>query len=193
MNAKIMTMALALLLAAPAVAGWKVVAPTRVTVAQSTLSVTPDAGWNRWTVKPIRNEERWSLDGPLLNRLSFYGGIAQDEPLARERNRKREPLPKFDRTMRATDIAELIERTVRITEEAPDFVTEAVEPATFAGQPGFRLRYRYTAGELVRRGEARGRIADGRLYMIVFTAPALHYFDAGLPRAAAIMDSARIG
>lgn len=175
-------LALALLCAAPAAAGWKVVDPARVAVAQSTLTVMPDAGWNRWTVKPIKKEERWSLDGPLLNRMSFYGGIAQGEPLA-----------KFDATMRVTDVAELLERTIRITENAPDFVTELVEPASFAGQPGFRLRYRYTSGELVRRGEARGRIVGGKLYMIAFNAPAVHYFDAGLPRATAIMDSARIG
>lgn len=186
-------LALALLCAVPAAAGWKVVDPARVAVAQSTLTVMPDAGWNRWTVKPIKKEERWSLDGPLLNRMSFYGGIAQGEPLAREAHKKRDPLPKFDATMRVTDVAELLERTIRITENAPDFVTELVEPAPFAGQPGFRLRYRYTSGELVRRGEARGRIVGGKLYMIAFNAPAVHYFDAGLPRATAIMDSARIG
>lgn len=193
MTAGRMIAAAALVMTVPAAAGWKTVAPARVVVAQSPMSVVPDEGWNRWTVKPIKKEERWSLDGPLLNRLSFYGGIAQGEPLAREANKKREPLPKFDATMRVTDVAELIERTIRVTENAPDYVTEAVAPAPFAGQSGFRVRYRYTSGELTRRGEARGRIVGGKLYMIAFTAPAVHYFDAGLPRATAIMDSATIG
>ena len=48
-------------------------------------------------------------------------------------------------------------------------------------------------GELVRRGEARGTVADGRLFLVNYSAPALYYFDTDLPRAAAIMDSARIG
>ncbi len=135
----------------------------------------------------------WSLDGPLLNRIVFLGGVADGQPIAREANRKREPLPHFAAAMRATDIAELVERTTRITEAAPDFTTEVVAPATFAGRPGFRLRYRYTVGELTRRGEARGAVIDGRLYLIAYSAPALHYFDTDLPRATAIMDSAQIG
>ena len=188
-----MIAALALLLATPATAKWKEVAPARTPVAASGLSVVADAGWNRWTRKPIKKEELWSLDGPLLNRIEFFGGIADSEPLAREVNKKREPLPKFGATMHAADVAELIERTLRVTEGAPDFITEAVEPANFSGQPGFRLRYRYTTGELIRCGEARGSIIGGKLYLINYSAPALHYFDTGLPRATAIMDSARIG
>ncbi len=185
--------ALALLLAVPVGARWKEVAPARIAVAGSTLSVTADPGWNRWTKRPIKKAEVWSLDGPLLNRLDFFAGIAPGEPLAREHNKKREPLPKFRAAMRAPEIAELIERTLRITESAPDFVVEAVAPAAFAGDQGFRLRFRYTKGELVRRGEARGRVVGGKLYLITYAAPALHYFDTGLSRATAIMDSARIG
>ena len=187
------TMVLALALAAPAAAKWTVAAPGRTPVAASSLTVEPGNGWNRWSKHPIKHEELWSLDGPLLNRLDFFGGIAAGEPLAREANRKREPLPKFEAGMKAVDVAELLERTVRITEAAPDYTTEAVDPATFAGKPGFRIRYRYTTGELVRRGEARGAVIDGRLFLIVFAAPALHYFDQGLPQAKAIIDSARIG
>jgi hypothetical protein len=185
--------AVALLLADPAGARWKEVAPARLAVAGSTLRVTADPGWNRWTKRPIKQEEVWSLDGPLLNRLDFFAGIAPGEPLARERNKNREPLPKFKAAMRAPEIAELIERTLRITEGAPDFVVETVAPVAFAGDQGFRLRFRYTKGELVRRGEARGRVVDGKLYLITYAAPALYYFDTGLARATAIMDSALIG
>ena len=179
--------------AAPAVAKWTEVAPARTPVAHSMLSVMMGAGWNRWSKHPIKTEELWSLDGPLLNQIVFLGGVADGQPIAREANRKREPLPRFAAAMRATDIAELLERTTRITEAAPDFTTDAVVPTTFAGRPGFRLRYRYTVGELVRRGEARGAVIDGRLYLITYSAPALHYFDTDLPRATAIMDSAQVG
>ena len=185
--------ALALGMAAPATAKWTEVAAGRTSVAHSMLSVSTGAGWNRWSKHPIKVEELWSLDGPLLDRIVFLGGVADGQPIAREANRKREPLPHFAATMRPTDIAELLERTTRITEAAPDFTTEAAAPATFAGRPGFRLRYRYTVGELTRRGEARGAVIDGRLYLIVYSAPALHYFDTDLPRATAIMDSARVG
>ncbi len=185
--------ALMLGVAAPVAAKWTEVAAARTPVAHTALSVVAEAGWNRWSKHPIKAEELWSLDGPLLNRIVFLGGVADGRPIAREANRKREPLPHFAAAMRATDIAELVERTTRITEAAPDFTTEVVAPATFAGRPGFRLRYRYTVGELTRRGEARGAVIDGRLYLIAYSAPALHYFDTDLPRATAIMDSAQIG
>ncbi|WP_375381783.1 hypothetical protein [uncultured Sphingomonas sp.] len=193
MRATTVPMALMLGLAAPAVAKWTEVAAARTPVAGSTLSVAAGAGWNRWSKHPIKAEELWSLDGPLLNQIVFLGGVADGQPIAREPNRKREPLPHFAAAMRPTDIAELLERTTRITEAAPDFTTEAVAPATFAGRPGFRLRYRYTVGELTRLGEARGAVIDGRLYLIAYSAPALHYFDTDLPRATAIMDSAQVG
>ena len=182
-----------LVAAAPIWAKWAEAGAGRTQVAASSLSVVAGPGWNRWSKKPIKNEELWSFDGPLLNRLEFFGGIANGEPLAREANKKRDPLPKFNASMKATDITELMERTLRITEHAPDFVLESIEPATFASQPGFRLRYRYTSGELIRRGEARGSVVGGKLYLINYSAPALYYFDTDLPRAVAIMESARIG
>ena len=186
-------MVAALWLASSASAKWTEARAIRVAVAGSRLSVLPGVGWNRWTKHPIKTEEVWSLDGPLLDRVVFLGGVSEGQPIARETNRKREPLPHFAAGMRPSDIAELVERTTRITQAAPDFTTETVEPATFAGRPGFRLRYRYTVGELIRRGEARGAVVDGRLFLIDYSAPALHYFDADLPRAAVIMDSAQVG
>jgi hypothetical protein len=185
--------ALALLLAVPVGARWKEVAPARIAVAGSTLSVTADPGWNRWTKRPIKQEEVWSLDGPLLNRLDFFAGIAPGEPLARERNKKREPLPKFKAAMRAPSVMRSVRSISSAISGAPDFVVETVAPVAFAGDQGFRLRFRYTKGELVRRGEARGRVVDGKLYLITYAAPALYYFDTGLARATAIMDSALIG
>ena len=119
--------------------------------------------------------------------------IAELESLVRERNRKREPLPKFAASMKASDIADLVDRTNSNSKAATDVVMEAVEPATFAGQPGFRLAYRYTSTELIRRVEARGAVIGGKLYLISYDAPALHYFDAGLEQARAVMASAKIG
>jgi hypothetical protein len=178
--------------AAPASAKWIETPAAIQATAAGSLSVTPPAGWNRWSKKPQKRGELWSLDGPMLNRLEFFGGVRQGEPLAKERNKKREPLPKFMSDMKASDVADLIEQTIRNSEGSVDFTLETVEPAQFAGSPGFRLSYRYTIDELTRRAEAQGAIIDGKLYMIAFTAPAVYYFDAGLPRARAVIDSAKV-
>ena len=184
-------MAAAALLSTPAIAKWTAVPAAAVPVAENAMSVAPAAGWNRWSKKPTKQSELWSFDGPLLNQIQFYA-VTPGQPLAKERNKKREPLPKFAANMKATDIAEAFEQTIRVTQGAPDFVIDTIEPAQFGAADGFRFAYHFTSGELVRKGEARGAIVKGKLYMIAYSAPSLHYFDAGLAGATAIMDSARI-
>lgn len=188
-----MLFAASVLTSAPALAKWTTVQTSApVAVADSKLHVVPAAGWNRWSKKPVKQSELWSFDGPLLNQIQFYGGLANGQPFARERDKKREPLPKFTPSMKATDIAEAFEQTIRVTQGTPDFAIDQIEPAAFAGTDGFRFAYHFTAGELVRKGEARGAIIGGKLFMIVYSAPALHYFDAHLAAAQSLMDSAKV-
>lgn len=178
--------------ASSASAKWTEVEPTKIAVANRAMKVVATPHWNRWSQKPIKKEELWSLDGPLLNRIEFFGGVEDGEPLAREVNRKREPLPKFSAAMRTLEVVDLIERTKRIIDKTPDFQVDAVEPTLFAGQKGFRIAYHFTAGELAERGEARGAIVNRKLYLITYTAPALHYFDASLGPVVQMMESAAI-
>lgn len=193
MNAFLRIAVVAALLGAPAKAGWKAVpAAAPVPVATGALRVSAPTGWNRWSKKPIKKGERWSFDGPLLNRIDFFVGLQSGDTFAREANKKREPLPKFAPTMKATDVAEMYEATLRAFGEASDFTLDAIEPAPFSGAKGFRFAFRYSADELARRGEARGAIVGGRLYLIVLDAPELHYFDAARPGFTAIADSARV-
>ena len=191
---KAAALVLTLALAVPAGARWTEVPDgVRVPVAkQSGLSVTPGPGWNRNSWRPSRKGEQWSLNGPLLDRVEFMGAIATGEPLARERDRKRRPLPHVSVTWLPTDIARAFEETQRIVHDTPDFEVDLIEPATFAGRPGVRFTYRYTVRgeELTRRGEARAAMIDKQLYLISYTAAALHYFDAHLAKARAVMDSA---
>jgi len=182
----------ALCIAAPAAAKWTEIEPAKVVVANKAMSVVATPHWNRWSQKPIKKEELWSFDGPLLNRIEFFGGIADGEPMAKEVNKKREPLPKFSATMSTSEVVDLLERTTRIIDQSPDFQVDAVEPILFAGQKGFRIAYHYTAGELAERGEARGAIINRKLYLIKYTAPALYYFEADAPAAIQIMESAAI-
>lgn len=188
--------ALALIGGATAHAKWTELAAGQPTaVAASRLTVSAPARWNRSSSKPGKKAESWSFDGPLLNRVDFYGAIAAGEPLVKERNKKRDPLPKFAAGMGASEVAELFERTARITEQSTDFAIDTVAPVTFAGAPGFRFSYHFTGQStgLVRKGLATGAVIGGRLYLVSYTAPGLHYYDTGLADAQAIMDSARLG
>lgn len=195
MRGAVPALAAAMLVAQPALASWKLVPKARpVAVARSNMTVTPASDWNRWSTRPSKRGETWTLDGVALNELSFFGGVPPGEAIYRERSKKDEPLPKFDARMLAPEIVQAVEGSYRILLGTSLFTVDAVAPATLGGHAGVRFTYRYTVQEeeVRRRGEGRAAVVGGRLYLIIFAAPEIHYFDAGIAEARAIMDSARI-
>ncbi len=186
---------IALGLGAPAIAGPKLMPTGKpVAVAKSPLTVTPSVDWNRMGARPGRNAESWTLDGLSLDDLTFYGGIANDATLFRDAKKKTEPLPHFSTTMLVPDIAQLFESSYRVSIGTSLMSINSVAPATFAGHQGFRFTYSFVVqGEEVRRkGVATGAVVGGKLYLITFEAPAIHYYDSVIEKAQAIMDSAHL-
>lgn len=164
-----------------------------VTVADSTLSITPTRDWNRLSGKVGKHAEAWTLDGEQLDEVTFYAAIAPGEPLLRERSKKKEPLPKFRKDMLLAEVPELLERTYRTGKDARDFQLSGATPGTFLGRDGVTFSYLVTdADGLTRKGEARAAIVDGKLYMVTFDAPRLHYFDLLADDARALMASATL-
>src|SRR3546814_1135589 len=94
-RAAVISTAAILLLASPAAAHKLRVSGEAVAVADSGVTVTPGRDWNRLDAKAGKNTETWTLDGEQLNDVTFFGGIEAGKPLVKERDRKRDPLPKF--------------------------------------------------------------------------------------------------
>jgi hypothetical protein len=164
-----------------------------VTVAESTLSITPTRDWNRLSGKPGKHAETWTLDGEQLDEVTFYAAIEPGEALIRERSKKKEPLPKFRKDMLLAEVPELLERTYRTGKDARDFQLRGATPGTFLGRDGVTFAYQVTDVDgLTRKGEARAAIVDGKLYMVTFDAPRLHYFDLLADDARALMASATL-
>lgn len=164
-----------------------------VQVGDGALSVTPPRDWNRLSVRPGKFAETWTLDGEQLNDVTFYAGVESGEPLVRERNRKREPLPKFRSAMLLVEIPELLEGTYRAYKKTGTFSVTASRPERFLGHDGVTFAYEYLDGDqLPRKGEAIAAIVDKRLYMITFDAPRLHYFDQSLGDYRALVASLRL-
>jgi hypothetical protein len=163
-----------------------------VAVARSNLVVTPDRAWNRGA-RPGRLSEAWTLDGLSINELTFYGGIIEGKTLFREADKVNAPLPKFSKTMLAPDVASLMESSYRIALQTPLMQVDTIEPATFAGAQGFKFTYHFTfADEVKRLGVARGAIIDGKLYMVTYEAPRIHYFDRDLEGFNKVVESAKL-
>jgi hypothetical protein len=164
-----------------------------VSIANSPLTVTPGRDWNRLDGNVGKHTETWTLDGGQLNDLTFFAGIEPGKPLVRERSKKREPLPKFGAGTLLVELPELFEATYRTAKQIADFRVTDVQPTRFLGQDGVMFTYEYVdQDQLTRKGEAHAAIVAGRLYMIGFDAPRLHYFERNIGDFHRIVQSARM-
>lgn len=171
--------------AAPACFANSLVAPgPRAGIAKSRLSAAPLGEWNRLSRSDGRNVELWTLDGDMLNKVTFFGGIPVGQPLMRERDRKNRPLPKVAGNMLITDIPALLESTYRTQFSVNQMQIDAQEPALLDGNKGIRFTYAFTRAddEVQRKGEAIGAMVNGQLYLVTYEAPALYYFDKDLEK-----------
>lgn len=164
-----------------------------VKVAGSGVTVTPARDWNRLNGNVGKNTETWTLDGEQLNDVTFFGGIEDGKPLVKERHKKRDPLPKFTKSTLLIEIPELLEGTYRTHKSIGAFQVLGTEPTTFLGHAGVSFTYQYSdADDLTRKGEARATIIGGKLYMITFDAPRLHYYNQTIADFRALADTAKL-
>ncbi|MFW2830634.1 hypothetical protein [Sphingomonas sp. ID0503] len=179
MNPTALIIALSVAVAAPACANSLVAAGPQSGIAKSRLGARPDGEWNRLSLRPGKNTEVWTIDGDALNKVTFFGGIAPGQPLVRELSKKQQPLPKVAANMLITDIPALLESTYRSQNAVNQMSIDTQEPATLSGRKAIRFTYSFVRGddEVRRRGEAIGALIDGKLYLVTYEAPALHFFD----------------
>lgn len=164
-----------------------------VEIAKSVVSVTPPRDWNRLSIKPGKYAETWTLDGEQLNDVTFYGGVESGKTLVRERDKKRDPLPKFLDSMLLLDIPELLQGTYRAGKKISGFEVTNSTPGKFLARDGVHFAYQYLdEDDLPRKGEARAVILEKKLYMVTFDAPRLHYFDQTVDDYRALADAAKI-
>lgn len=187
--AAVMTLAVA---PSAAQAKWKLVeagAPTEV--AKSDMTVTPDVDWNRWSVRPIKTSEIWTLDGTQLNELYFVSALQPGATLFRDAKKKDRPLPTLAENAQLTDIPDFVESSIRVVLDTSVFEITNVEPATMGGKPAVRFTYEYAVqgNPLKRRGMGLGSLVDGALNLVTYTAPVEYFYDRDLAKAEAVMSS----
>jgi hypothetical protein len=168
----------------------------RVQVGDGSLSVAPSRPWNRHRAilfEDVRQVEDWTLNGPLLDGMTFVTGLKNNKSLVRQRRSASEQVPLFRSNMTPPEIAAMIESLYRVRGGAVDFRTVSLQPRPFLGTNGFQLEYEHLDDdELWRRGRVVGTVVDGRLYMILLDAAKAHYYDAVLPDFEATVATARL-
>jgi hypothetical protein len=168
----------------------------RVYVGDDSVSVVPPRPWNRHRpifFEDIRQVEDWTLNGPLLDGMSFVTGLKNGKGLIRQRRTANQQVPLFRSNMTPPEIAAMIESLYRVRGGAVDFRTLSLQPRPFLGTNGFQLDYEHLDGdELWRRGRVVGAVINGELYLILLDAAKSHYWDATLPDFEAVVASAQL-
>jgi hypothetical protein len=168
----------------------------RVSVGNGNLSVVPPRPWNRHRAvlfEDIPAVEDWTLNGPLLDGITFITGLKSGHFMVRQSHRADQQVPKFRADMPPPEIAAMLESLYRVRGGAVDFHTLSIQPRQFLGTNGFEFDYEHLDDdELWRKGRAVGAVINGQLYLIMYDAARSHYYDAALPDFEAIVASARL-
>ncbi len=165
-------------------------------VGNDSLRVTPPREWNRQHGQlfvDIREVEDWTLNGPLLDGISFVTGLKHNKSLVRQYRRDDRQVPYYRSNMTAPEISAMLESLFRVRGGTVDFKTLGLAPRSFLGQPGYQFDFEHLdSDEVWRRGRAVGATVNGRLYLVLLDATRAHYYDAALPDFEAITNSARL-
>lgn len=168
----------------------------RVNVGDGQMSVVAPRNYNRHRrilFSDVRDVEDWTLNGPILDGISFVSGMNNNRELIRQRRTADQQVPRFRSDMTPPEIAAMLETLYRVKGGAVDLKTLALQPRPFLGAAnGFQWDYEHLdSDELWRRGRAVGAVIDGKLYMILMDAAKAHYYEAQLPDFEAIVASAQ--
>jgi len=157
------------------------------------MLVTPTRAWNRAPkiYSDVPEEEVWTLNGPQLDQISMLGALKDGKAIVRQNRKDGMQVPVFRKTMLPQDLAAMLETTYRVRSGVKIFNVSTIRPATFLGEPGFRIEFDYVdARDLRRKGVVTGAIRKQKLYWMVLDAEATHYFTAALPEYDAMANSA---
>jgi hypothetical protein len=155
-------------------------------VVKEQLVAKLDSAWNRIDVLNRGKAELWTTDGMTLDNLAFYVGVAEGEELAPMTNRQEKQQVRFRTSMQAHEIVELYGALA--SEGGNSFKLDKLTPSTFLNGDGFRFEFTLLrkTDEVELKGLAYGAVRAGKLHLMVFRAPRLHYFSRHLARVEAI-------
>ena len=194
-----MKLRIALILAAFAFTGC-MVSYTLVPAAEESLVggdelvVKPAIAWNALPVNygQTKWDETWTRNGPLLDTVSFVGGLPDGQALLKQKKKDDQKVPVFKADMTPQDLVSMMEASYRVR-GITVFEIESVDPADFLGGKGLKVQYKYAPNDgMAKKGVAVARIVDQKLYVIKLEGVTSHYFDASRPDFDQLVASAKL-
>ena len=166
----------------------------------SNMLVTSSGAWNRYDggffdiERSYRdNIPTWTKDGLALDALRFIPGVASGASIVPIQSAK---VDKdrfiFRASMTGTDLVRLVERYFALDGSVVN--QGPVRPATFGGFQGVASEFSYTrvSDGLSMKVAVWLVVQDQKLYGVLYSAPALGFFDRGISDVRAIASSVQI-
>lgn len=173
-------------------------------VVNGKLAVDVSSAWNRvndpWEADPY---DTWTQEGVPLDHLRFWAGVRPGQPLMtkpmvflRNEDERAPRVPTFRNGLSPEKLVSLFEE---LYATAGTVTLTRVDRATFAGQQGVRFEFTLLRrrDDLVLRGVGWVMVRPDpvwgeELYAATFVAPQLAFFGRLLPKAEAVVNTARI-
>ena len=175
---------------------YELVRARRVDVGNGNMSVVAPRPWNRRRpemFEDIAAVEDWTLNGQLLDGITFVTGLRSGHFLVRQRKSADQQVPKFRADMTPPEIGEMLESLYRVRGGAVEFHTLSIQPRPFLGTNGFQFDYEHLDDDEVwRKGRAVGAVIGDQLYLVLLDATRSHYYEAALPDFEEIVASAQL-
>jgi hypothetical protein len=153
------------------------------------VTVTPEIEWGKANLTGFSGT-LWTVDGASLDALLFFVGIP-GRPLIETKDIKAEPQT-YEANMLPEDVTELTGANFGKL-GYQQVKTSNLRPAPFGAAEGFRFDMTYTTGGgLEMKAMALACQRNGRLDLIVFTAPTEYYFAHFAPTVEQIFGSVQV-
>ncbi|MBI5279634.1 MAG: hypothetical protein HY854_24590 [Burkholderiales bacterium] len=167
-------------------------------VVNGRLTLTVDHAWNRLSgALGGQPYETWTQDGPSLDHLRIWAGIAAGEPLMKYTGRvpagQTAPrVPTFTAGMAPDQLVTLFEQLYAV--DGSTVKVAKVEPATFAGEKGVRFEFNIARkrDDLQLKGVGWAAVRGNELFAATFVAPQVAFFPKLFPKASGIVATAKI-
>jgi hypothetical protein len=164
------------------------------TVAHKAFAVQPSSAWNAVPADLSRTrwEEVWTKNGPLLETVAFLGGLPEGKSVTVQNRNAEKQVPVFRANMSPEDLASMVEASYR-TRGVTVFNVDAVDPVTFLGGQGIRVKFSYAPNDgITKKGDCVLRVVDKKLYVMKLEGVSSHYFDAAQPEFESLVATAAL-
>ena len=164
-------------------------------VVNNKLAVKLPAAWNRIAIHQ-QLYELWTQDGVSLDQLRFWAGVTAGQALMKApptaMGQKAPRVPTFEANMTPDQLVSLFE-TMYAADGSQVKITR-IEPGEFAGERGIGFEFIVIkkTTDLQLKGKGWAVVRKGELYAATFTAPELAFYKRLLPKAEAVVATARI-